>query len=190
MKNAQAVTLWATVGATVLGGLVSLQSGVIDLPSAFAGTTSAAGTSANPAAPGQIKKSATPAPKPTKSPTAEPPPKSLVLSPNPLTVSGLAPGVSLSRELTIRNTNNQDVVLQSVTASVLNPTPAPVGGLSCTSPDDFQVVLTDPGQVTIAKNSNRAIPVAILLNNSPTRNQDGCKGKTFSFTFSATATSK
>lgn len=178
MKKALIGTALATfsVAAVVAAGPVSDS---VSGPTRLAGTTTA---------PGQVKKTATPAP--SKSPTAEPPPKSLTFSPNPLSVTGLAPGVSVARTLDVENPNNQDVVLQSVTATVLNPTPSPVNGLSCTSPADFEVVLTNVTPTEIKKNGSTSVPVTIRLNNSADRNQDGCKGKTFTFVFTATATSK
>lgn len=176
----KALTGTALVAFSVAAAIAAGPVGVAVLgPTQLSSTTTA---------PGQIKKTATPAP--TKSPTAEPPPKSLTFSPNPLTVSGLAPGISLDRTLTIENPNNQDVILQSVNATVLNPTPSPVNGLSCTSPADFEVILTNVTPTEIKRNSSKPVPVAIRLNNSATRNQDGCKGKTFTFVFTATATSK
>lgn len=130
-----------------------------------------------------------------KTPSAEPPAKSLTLSGN-LTVSGLAPGVSVTRTLTIGNDNNQDVELQSVRTTLAGPSPTPTVG-SCTSPADVEVLVagfnasTGVGApVTIKKASTLGVPVTVRMSNSPTRNQDACKAKTFTFTFTATATSK
>jgi hypothetical protein len=43
--------------------------------------------------------------------------------------------------------------------------------------------------VTIPKNSSLNLPVTVRMNNRPV-NQDACKGRTFNFTFTATANSK
>lgn len=178
MKKALTVTSLVTLSAAGVfaAGPVSEALGG---PTQLAGSSTAAGA---------VKKPANP--KPSKTPTAEPPPKALALTPNPLDVVGLAPGISTTRTLTVTNINNQDVILRSITATVVNPLPSPVNGLSCTSPTDFEVLVTNPGTVTIRKNDSQAVPVTIRMNNSSTRNQDGCKGKSFSFIFSATATSK
>lgn len=178
--------------------VVSIGAGVV---SAFAYTVTVIGSAATPTtgsstsgiggasqAAGQAQKA--PAPTASKTAPAEPKPKNLIITPDPLNVTGLAPGRSTARTLMVGNSNNQDVVLQSITATVLNPSPAPINGLSCTSPADFEVLVTNPGTHTIKKNDSRPVPITIRMNNSATRNQDGCMGKSFSFTFTATATSK
>ncbi len=133
------------------------------------------------------------APKPTKSAEASPPPKSLSVS-GSLVVRGLAPGISVTRTLSIGNDNNQDVELQSVRTVLAGGLPPTAG--TCSSPADFEVIVagynTSTGAgtpVTIRKNSSLGVPVTVRLNNRPV-NQDPCKGKTFTFTFTATATSK
>jgi hypothetical protein len=110
-----------------------------------------------------------------------------------MNVTGLVPGMSLNRSLTITNPNNNDVVLQSITATVGAVSPSPAAGLTCTagSDGDFEVLLDSHAQATLGKkSSSTAVPVTIRMNDSATRNQDGCKSKTFRFTFTATATSK
>ncbi|MCW2673150.1 MAG: hypothetical protein JWP14_1739 [Frankiales bacterium] len=132
---------------------------------------------------------------PKKSAEAEPPSKSLTLT-GSLNVTGLAPGVSIIRTLTIGNPNNQDVELQSVKTVLTGPSPAPTVG-TCASPADFEVIVagynatTGAGSVvTIKKNASLDVPVTVRMNNSDTRNQDPCKGKSWTFAFLATATSK
>lgn len=133
-------------------------------------------------------------PKPSKTTNAAPPPKSLALG--QVDVTGLAPGTSSTKQLTISNPNNQDVVLRSLQTAVSGPSPAPTFG-SCTSPDDFEVTVagynasTGVGSpVTIMKNSSISAPVTVRMHNSASRNQDACKGRSWTFTFTATATNK
>lgn len=144
----------------------------------------------------QLVSSASPptTPKATKSAEATPPPKSLSVS-GSLNVQGLAPGVVLGRTVTIGNDNNQDVELQSVRTVITGPSPGTTTG-ACSSPADFEVVVggynTSTGvgtPVTIRKRSSLGLPVTVRMNNRPV-NQDTCKGKSWTFTFTATATSK
>ncbi|MDX6215738.1 MAG: hypothetical protein QOG99_1322, partial [Frankiales bacterium] len=79
-------------------------------------------------------------PNATPSTAAQPPSKSLTVG-GTLTLTGIAPGMSVVRTLTIGNPNNQDVVLQSVQTVVTGPSPAPSPGYPCTAADDFQVVV-------------------------------------------------
>ena len=154
---------------------------------AQSGGTASAAEAKSTTAPGQVKKTATPTPSPQA--PATPPPKNLAIAPSPLTVTGLAPGVSFNRTITVSNPNNQDVILQSVTVAMGLASPTPAPGLPCSSPTDVQVLLTPGTPVDIAKNSFRVVPVVVRMNNTAA-NQDGCKNKTFRFTLTATATSK
>lgn len=181
IKSHPAVVV-VTLGALVTTGAAIAASQIVN--SASSGNTGTASS-------GQAKQT----PKPTKSAEATPPPKSLTLT-GSLDVTGLAPGVSITRTLNIGNVNNQDVELQSVSTVLSGPSPAPTTG-TCSSPADFEVIVagynssTGVGTpVTIRKNSSLGVPVTVRLNNSATRNQDPCKGRSWTFTFTATATSK
>jgi hypothetical protein len=174
----------ATTGAVITATQL-LNSASANSPSA-SGNGSITGGGGN-VAPGQVKQ--------TPTPEASPPSKSLTVS-GSLSVAGLAPGVSVVRTMTIGNPNNQDVELQSVKTALTGPSPAPTSG-TCSSPTDFEVIVagynatTGAGTVvTIKKNSSLDVPVTVRMNNSATRNQDACKGKSWAFTFTATATSK
>ena len=182
IRRGASISLLVTAGLVVSGVLVA---GALQL--APAAGSAAAGGGKSTTAPGQVKKTATPTPSPTA--PAEPPPKKLAITPSPLTVTGLAPGVSFDRTILVTNPNNQDVVLQSVTVAMGLASPAPAPGTSCTSPADVEVLLSPGTPVDIAKNGSRAVPVVVRMNNTAT-NQDGCKDKTFHFTLTATATSK
>lgn len=105
-------------------------------------------------------------------------------------VTGLAPGVSYAKTLSVGNPNNQDVQLQTVKTVVTGPVPAG----ACTSPGDVEVIVTGYDNsagvgpvLTIAKNSSVNLPVTVRMNATA---GNGCKGKTFNFTFTVTATSK
>ncbi|MEO6204051.1 MAG: hypothetical protein ABIO67_01515 [Mycobacteriales bacterium] len=107
-------------------------------------------------------------------------------------VTGIVPGMSVSKALAVDNPNNQDVALASVKTAITGPTPTG----ACTSPSDIEVIVagynasTGVGPfVTIPKNTSLSLPVTVRMNNRSV-NQDGCKGRTFTFTFTATATSK
>ena len=146
-------------------------------------TSTGLASAANAPAPGQAKR-------PSPSPEAAPPPKELQLSVDPMAVSGLFPGGTQSRTLTVWNSNNQDLLLQSISTVITDP--APAGG--CTSPTDVSVTLADwrtssGAAPTIKKNSKAEVPVTVRMNETG-QNQDACEGKTFTFTFTATATSK
>ncbi len=174
--------MWAVAaGALITVGVAA--TAVQSINAASASSSSSASTSGKST------------PKPSKSAEATPPPKALSLS-GSLHVTGLAPGVSVTRTLNIGNANNQDVELQSVRTQLFGPSPVPTDG-DCTSPADVEVfvsgynVTTGVGApVTIRKNSNLAVPVTVRMHNSATRNQDSCKGLSWMFTFTATATSK
>ncbi len=176
-----AAALVVTLGVLVTAGLAITASQLVNSTN-FGGTGAAAAASAKET------------PKPTKSAQASPPPKSLSVS-GTLNVQDLAPGVSVSRTLNIGNENNQDVELQSVRTVLSGPSPSPTTG-TCNSPADFEVIVagynasTGIGTpVTIGKNSSLGVPVTVRMNNRPV-NQDSCKGKSWTFTFTATATSK
>jgi hypothetical protein len=182
---------WAlTLGAVATAGAAFTATQLLSTASTNSSSTSGNGTvtgGGGSVAPGQVKQ--------TPTPEASPPSKSLALS-GSLNVAGLAPGVSIVRTLTIGNPNNQDVELQSVQTVVAGPSPTPAFG-ACGSPADFEVLVsgynatTGAGSVvTIKKNSSLNVPVTVRMNNSATRNQDACKGKSWAFTFTATATSK
>jgi hypothetical protein len=129
--------------------------------------------------------------KPSPSPAAEPPGKSLTFSPAFIQVSGLAPGISKPITLTVINPNNQDVVLQAVTAVMTSPSPGPTDPVLCSSPADVTIqVRSGQTPVDVKKNGKQDVLADVLMNNSTTRNQQDCKGKRFTFSFSATATSK
>lgn len=132
-------------------------------------------------------------PKASKTPTGEPPPKTLAIG--SVNVRNLSPGVSITQNLPVTNSNGQDVELQSVKTTLSGPSPAPTTG-SCTSPQDFEVLVagfnasTGAGTpVTIRKNSTTNLSLTVRMHNRPV-NQDACKGRTWTFTFTATATSK
>ena len=151
--------------AVVAGSLVSPGAGTL-----LQATAGAA------APPGQVKKS--PAP-------AEPPPKALTIRPDPLVVTGLAPGISQTHTVQVDNPNTQDVVLRSVTAVVTGPTPT-----GCAVPDDLEVLVAPTDPVEIRRGRSHPVAVVLRLHNSSTRDQNACRGQTFSFSLAAVATSK
>jgi hypothetical protein len=106
-------------------------------------------------------------------------------------VTGLVPGVTTPVPLTISNPNNTPIFVSQLTLSV--STNANSG--TCLAASYTVTAWTAPSsasELSVPANAtNFAVPVAdqpkIKLNNSTTANQDNCKGKSFTLTYSGSA---
>ena len=114
---------------------------------------------------------------------AEPPPKAL--SVNQTGSTHVAPGVTGSITVEIRNPNNQPVVLTEVTGSVTSVTRRPGVSETC-SKDWFAVEPWSEPPTAIAAKGVRTVALTTTFNNLADTNQDACKGASFSYTLTAT----
>ena len=109
-------------------------------------------------------------------------------SPNPghpITLTGtvvgvVRPGAPATLVVDVRNQNNQDILVTSVTGTVTSASRA-----GC-DPAWYSVG-TWSGSSTIRKNASGQVSVPLLLADLPTTNQDACKGATVQLAFTAQA---
>jgi len=109
---------------------------------------------------------------------------------HPLIVTGTVegrttPGTPSTVTITIRNPNNQAVVVEKVTASVEAVTSRDTSGPACRT-DWFDVGRFD-GSLLVDRRQSGQVQLALTLRDEPAVNQDRCQGSTVSLAFTARA---
>ena len=109
----------------------------------------------------------------------------------PITLTGavdgkLAPGTPASLNVTITNTNPEDIVVTEVTAQISTVTSAGIAAKPACSADWFTMG-TFSGSKLVTKNSSGVVALPVTLSDLTETDQDNCKGATYSFTFTALA---
>lgn len=125
---------------------------------------------------------------------AQPPPKALIVSVYKATSSSphvdktIAPGVEGKLRVKVENPNNQAVNLTGIVSTITGVTKDIDADGDCLA-GWFDIADWSPtaGVERINKNTFKIYDLAVTFLNKPLINQDGCKGASYSFTFTATA---
>jgi hypothetical protein len=117
----------------------------------------------------------------------EPPGKSLIVT--GIITGRVAPGLPAVLTVTVQNPNNQDLLLKTVAGQVTSVTSGPNGLLAACDKSWFSIG-SFSGSQTVARNASTSLQLPVSLANISAVNQDNCKGATYNFSFTASATSK
>jgi len=108
------------------------------------------------------------------------------------TVAGIVPGKPLSFPVLVSNPSSQDMKLLTLSATVTllaNP-PAPAGAPPCDVSKlavvPYNASTAGAASYVVAARSTRTVPLTIRIADVAS-NQDGCKGRKFTLTYSGTA---
>ena len=108
------------------------------------------------------------------------------------TVAGIAPGKPLSVPVVMSNPSPQDMTLLTLSATVTllaNP-PAPAGAAPCDVSKlavvPYNASAAGAASYVVPGRGTRTVPLTIRLADVAS-NQDGCKGRKFTLTYSGTA---
>jgi hypothetical protein len=98
----------------------------------------------------------------------------------------VGPGRPATLVVTIRNPNNQDILVTSVTGKVTTvATGSDATKQACQV--SWYSIGSFAGSQRIARNSTAAVSLPVTLADLPGTNQDNCKGASYTFTFQAQA---